>query len=131
LYAGKFDYVVSDIPDLYDYLAGHKIENSWGVFASVDLPKDAISTFNIQFSVEAGEVGLDWGLNAPENRRVLDAFLSAAKKEGIEFQFIEAANGFQYYRSTDERVRMFPVKFLIEFYGFSLDERLHYISGGF
>ena len=101
-FAGKFDYVVSDISELFDHLDNRKIEHSWGAFAPALPVNGSVSALNIQFAVANGEVGLDWGLNSPENNRVLEQFLKAAKIEGITFQFIEAPNGFQYYRSVDK-----------------------------
>ena len=130
-FAGKFDYVVSDISELFDHLDNRKIEHSWGAFAPALPVNGSVSALNIQFAVANGEVGLDWGLNSPENNRVLEQFLKAAKIEGITFQFIEAPNGFQYYRSVDKGIRDFPVKFLTEYYGMKSTDKVNYFSGGF
>lgn len=130
-FSGKFDYVVSDIPLLYDYLDQRRISGSWGAFAPEKMPDGYVFPINIQFSVENGVVGLDWPLSSPANIQDRAAFEKFAKKENVKLTFITASNGFEYLRCEGSSVRDLPVRFLKEFYGFKDSDSVFYFSGGY
>jgi len=129
--AGKFDYVLSDISELYYRLQMRKVEGSWGAFAPHRYPEGVDAPLNIQFSFEKGAIGMDWVLSSPANIKGVDALLKYAHDKGYDFNLITAENGFRYLRSIDVGVDRFCLDFLKDEYGYSDNEGADYFSGGY
>lgn len=54
---------------------------------------------NLQFSIEANELGMDWVLLAESNRHLRDEFLAFCANEGLSVREVQR-NGVKYVRAT-------------------------------
>jgi hypothetical protein len=54
---------------------------------------------NLQFSIEANELGMDWVLLAESNRHLRDEFLAFCANEGLSVRELQS-NGVKYVRAT-------------------------------
>ena len=59
-------------------------------------------TANLQFSIEANELGMDWVLRAESNRHLRYEFLEFCRSEGLSVRELHS-NGVKYLRATGTR----------------------------
>jgi hypothetical protein len=89
---------LADVPEVLRQLRSSGTEGSFAAFCFSPSAESAVEeSVNIQFSIEAGAVGLDWVLESPTNLRDLDRFLELARSMGNEPEPREM-NGVRYWR---------------------------------
>lgn len=108
---------VDQIPIVVAQLRNNGAERAFAAFAfsSKSEPATDDTVVNLQYSVEAGSIGLDWVLIAPRNKKDKDkvaAFITGQKHRLLE----KEGNGVHYLRVEDGDIALLGVQIAEELY---------------
>jgi len=85
---------------------------------------------NLQYSMDAGVVGLDWVLISPRNIADREGIREFGSKLGYQLSEREM-NGVRYLRVTGSGISEFGAKIISDFYKMAPDNKLEMITEGF
>jgi hypothetical protein len=121
-----------DVPSILTALSFKKRDGNFAVFlfGANGAPPAATDALNIQFSVEGGEIGIDWVLLSPLNIDTQQRFRSFFGDSGRTVTEREM-NGVRYLRVQAGHLGQLLQDFLRQEFGVALDQRMSLIASGF
>lgn len=122
--------LVEDIPDGVWHLRQRGRDRSFLVFMFVPRDRRDRAPVNLQYSVERGQLGLDWVLLSPaniEDRAKLEAFARARGHAPAE----QTVEGVRFLRIEDGDVTKLGVEIVRELYGLAPGAELETVVDGF
>jgi hypothetical protein len=122
---------VSQIPAVFERLKKDGKDGSFAVFMfqPPDQPS-ADDAINIQFSIEAGRIGLDWCLIGPSNIRDKEKFERFVSGRGFKIQLREM-NGVKYLRTADGDLPRLCQQVVCDLYTKKPESKLDMVIEGF
>jgi len=122
---------MTDIPAIFDKLRVGGKDGSFAVFIFTPLGKASPGeAINLQFSIEQGQIGLDWVLLGPLNLRDKEKFLQFAGKLGHKVVAREG-NKVKYLRVEEGDLPKLCEASIRDLYAISSDTGLGFIPEGF
>ena len=118
---------LDQISEVYESL---KNTGKDGSFAVLIPPSDSNDSLNIQFSIEHGEIGLDWVLMSPVNIRDKGKFVALLDRERVRYSD-RSMNGVDFLRTTDSRAPKVCRQVLEELYSVPSNTGVTLIVEGF
>jgi len=120
-----------DFPALIRALEDTGTENSfWAVLVPGTHGADGYAA-NLQFSIEANELGMDWVLLAESNRHLREEFLTFCANEGLSVQALKR-NGVKYVRATGAKTwPEIGEKLLLQLFGPDRTASMQLVIAGF
>jgi hypothetical protein len=123
---------IRDVPSILTALSFKKRDGNFAVFlfGANGAPPAAADALNIQFSVEGGEIGIDWVLLSPLNIDAQQRFRSFFEESGRTVVEREM-NGVRYLRVQAGHLGQLLQDFLQQEFGVTLDHRMSLITSRF
>jgi hypothetical protein len=128
--APKYSVTASDIPRIISQLQRSGKDGDFAIIMFLPSGYTNGKSVNLQYSVEAGVVGLDWVLISPLNIANRERVIEFASKLGYRLDEHEM-NGVRYLRATSGDISDLGAKIILEFYRVAPDNKLGMITEGF
>jgi hypothetical protein len=121
-----------DIPSVLATLAAQPAQGHFAVFLfdADGMPAPPGDSLNVQVSIDAGVMGIDWLLIAKPNVDTQSRFREFFGGKGLPVISRES-NGVEYLRVEGERIGELVQEFLREEFGVTSDQRMDLIAEGF
>jgi hypothetical protein len=123
----------SQMPWVLDALAQSGKEASWVVFmfyTTLSNPETPDMCINLQYSIEAGRLGLDWVLLGPRNVAERDCVARFAKRSGFQPSLV-TMNGVSYLRIEGGALSGLGTAIAAHLFGIDSDSVLGLLVHGF
>jgi len=123
---------IRDVPSILTALSFKKRDGNFAVFlfGANGAPPAAADALNVQFSVEGGEIGIDWVLLSPLNSDTQQRFRSFFEESGRTVGEREM-NGVRYLRVEAGHLGQLLRDFLQQEFGVTLEQQMSLITSGF
>jgi hypothetical protein len=128
--APTYTVTASDIPKVISQLQRSGKDGYFAVIMFVPSGSTDGESVNLQYSVEAGVVGLDWVLMGSINIADRERISEFASKLGYRLDEREM-NGVHYLRVTSGDISDLGAKIILDFYKMTPDNKLGMITEGF
>jgi hypothetical protein len=130
--AGLPALTLRDVPEVFAVLASTGQDGNFAVFlfGADGQPPAPMDALNIQFSIEAGRVGVDWVLLAPPNLEAQSRFVEFFERKAHAVLRREN-NQVRYLRVEGERLPELTQEFLVSQFKVTPDQKMDLIAEGF